>query len=133
MCSMTTLSGCSTLQCFDWLEFFAGAANLTSSIRIRGGKGVKFDLLYNEDPGLRSSNFMDLCSNSGFWLLICKSVGLLASKNIKHDCSHTKFGNHLPPESYPGQLRGLVRREVFKLLQHEQGHQRQICLKQCGI
>ncbi|CAE7241486.1 unnamed protein product, partial [Symbiodinium sp. KB8] len=40
---------------FDWLEFFAGHANGTRAVRLRGFKGARFDLKYFEDNGGHSN------------------------------------------------------------------------------
>ena len=34
-----------SLKEYDWLEFFAGRANATHAVRLRGGIGARFDLI----------------------------------------------------------------------------------------
>jgi len=57
------------LQEWDQLEFFAGFGNLTKQARSCGYRAARFDLVDNEQPKNRKSNFMDLTSASGFALL----------------------------------------------------------------
>lgn len=58
----------STVQAYDWLEFFAGHAACTCFARLQGFKGCKFDLKYNSNNRVppRKSNYMDVNSPSGF-------------------------------------------------------------------
>ena len=60
-------------QDLGWLEFFAGKAECTKSMRRRGIPGVRFDIGYfeKECPKNRrcKSNFHDILSDSGFLLL----------------------------------------------------------------
>ena len=66
-------------QEFEWLEFFAGKANLTRAMASAHYTCQSFDLLYNEQPKDRKSNFMDLTHASGFALLCCHCFLLLFS------------------------------------------------------
>ncbi|CAE7773786.1 unnamed protein product [Symbiodinium microadriaticum] len=49
---------------FDWLEFFAGHANGTRAVRLRGFKGARFDLKYFEDNG-GHSNYQEKQAKDG--------------------------------------------------------------------
>lgn len=59
------------MQVFEWLEFFAGLGNLTRAMKSARYKSARFDLLDNQKPQHRKSNFMDLNSPSGFAILVC--------------------------------------------------------------
>lgn len=61
-------------QDFQWLEFFAGTAACTHAMREAGFRSARFDKLYCKDPSKhgRKSNWMDICTPSGFALLDCK-------------------------------------------------------------
>ena len=70
------------LQDFQWLEFFAGTANCTRSMRRAGYLGAKFDILYcggdmRKSRG-RKTNWMDLLTPSGFALHGCKMIFLMS-------------------------------------------------------
>ncbi|CAL1172316.1 unnamed protein product [Cladocopium goreaui] len=57
---------------FDYLEFYAGAANLSKCMASAHYNTRSFDVLYHEQPPTRKSNFMNLCHASGFGLaLLC--------------------------------------------------------------
>ena len=56
-------------QDVEWLEYFAGTGNLTRVMTAAQYKGFRFDILDNNRPGNRRSNFMDLTESSGFALL----------------------------------------------------------------
>ena len=56
-----------SLKEYDWLEFFAGRANATHAVRLRGGIGARFDLEYWCPGKAGSSNYHDITSPSGFW------------------------------------------------------------------
>lgn len=66
-----------TLQEFDYYEFFAGTGNLTRCAQASGYHAVRFDILDNETPGHRKTNFMDLNSVSGFAFLASQSPRLI--------------------------------------------------------
>lgn len=53
-------------QEYDYFEFFAGVGNLTKQARACGFRAARFDILDNQKPKHRKSNFMDLTSASGF-------------------------------------------------------------------
>ena len=65
-------------QDFEFLEFFAGRANLTYAMRKSRRKSGRFDILYNSRfhkggkvrrPGCdHNTNYMDLCTPAGFAL-----------------------------------------------------------------
>ena len=63
-------------QEFDYLEFFAGAANLSKCMASAGFNTRSFDVLYAEQQPTRKSNFMNLCHASGFGFLV-KSIYIL--------------------------------------------------------
>ena len=52
-------------QDFDILEFYAGKANTTFSMRRKGFKSARFDLKYGRAEPERT-NYMDLLDPSGF-------------------------------------------------------------------
>lgn len=56
-------------QAYDQLEFFAGVGNITKQARACGYRAARFDIIDNERPPNRKTNFMDLTSASGFALL----------------------------------------------------------------
>ncbi|CAL1170825.1 unnamed protein product [Cladocopium goreaui] len=61
-------------QDVEWLEYFAGTGNLTRVMTAAQYKSFRFDILDNNRPANRRSNFMDLTEASGFalatlWLL----------------------------------------------------------------
>lgn len=60
---------CHWRQAYEQYEFFAGVGNITKVARAAGYRALRFDLLDNEKPPHRKSNFMDLSSTSGFGLL----------------------------------------------------------------
>ena len=60
-------------QEFDYLEFYAGAANLSKCMASAHYNTRSFDVLYHEQPPTRKSNFMNLCHASGFGFLV-KSI-----------------------------------------------------------
>ncbi|CAK9101508.1 Uncharacterized protein SCF082_LOCUS47470 [Durusdinium trenchii] len=62
------LAPCVGSAVFEWLEFFAGLGNLTRAMKSARYKSARFDLLDNQKPQHRKSNFMDLNSPSGFAL-----------------------------------------------------------------
>ena len=72
--SQLNLPSC-PLQEFQWLEFFAGTANCTRSMRRAGYLGAKFDIMYCEADKQkrrgRKTNWMDLLTPSGFALHGC--------------------------------------------------------------
>ena len=53
----------------DFLEFFAGVANLTYACRQKMYKCAKFDILYQLKEQEFNTNYMDLSSASGFLCL----------------------------------------------------------------
>ncbi|CAE7235249.1 unnamed protein product [Symbiodinium sp. CCMP2456] len=72
---------------YDWLEFFAGHANGTGAVRLRGFRGAKFDIQYFADyrdsADLGTTNFMDITTPAGFclgiiFLLKCRSYKFVA-------------------------------------------------------
>lgn len=66
------------LQEFEWLEFFAGEANLTKAMASALYVCGRFDILYNEQPRHRKSNFMDLTHASGFASLVIMLIGTVS-------------------------------------------------------
>ena len=50
----------------EFLEFFAGRANLTYACRQKNYKCAKFDILYHDKDDRCTSNYMDLLSAPGF-------------------------------------------------------------------
>lgn len=72
MCILLLCWTYSTDEEFQWLEYFAGEANLTSVMASAMYTCGKFDILYNEQPEHRKSNYMDLTHASGYGLaLLC--------------------------------------------------------------
>ena len=51
------------------MEFYAGEGRLTKVLRQAMHRGLRFDILDNEQPGHRRSNFMDLTHASGYAFL----------------------------------------------------------------
>ncbi|CAE7939449.1 unnamed protein product [Symbiodinium necroappetens] len=60
------------MQCFEWIEYFAGSSRCTSKVRLKGYTGARFDKAYHTPSSDRphSSNFMDINTCSGFVLAI---------------------------------------------------------------
>ena len=61
------------MQEYDWLEFFAGHANGTGAVRLRGFRAAKFDIEYfadyrNSAASAGTTNFMDITTPAGLWL-----------------------------------------------------------------
>ena len=58
-------------KAYDWVEYFAGTANATRAARLRGAAGARFDIAYFERDNAEhcKTNYMDITSPSGFWLL----------------------------------------------------------------
>ena len=57
------------IQEFEQYEFFAGVGNITKVAKASGYRALRFDLIDNQQPASRKSNFMDLSSASGYALL----------------------------------------------------------------
>ncbi|CAK9052908.1 Uncharacterized protein SCF082_LOCUS28899 [Durusdinium trenchii] len=57
-------------QEFQWLEFYAGVGRLTTMMHASEYRSARFDLLDNDQPSYRKSNFMDLTHSSGYALAI---------------------------------------------------------------
>ena len=53
-------------QVYTFIEFFAGTGNLTTVMASAGYRTARFDLMDNQPPTTRRSNYMDLTSVSGF-------------------------------------------------------------------
>ena len=53
-------------QEFHYLEFFAGRGNLSAEMTSAQYVVRSFDILYNQQPAERGSNYMDLTHSSGF-------------------------------------------------------------------
>ena len=49
----------------EWLEYFAGNAEVSKHVRACGYKARKFDLLYCEPSMYRHHNYMDMLSPAG--------------------------------------------------------------------
>ena len=56
-------------QEFEWLEVYAGKGALTTFMHCAQYKSARFDLLDNNQPSNRHSNFMDLTHTSGYAFL----------------------------------------------------------------
>ncbi|CAL1147192.1 unnamed protein product [Cladocopium goreaui] len=57
---------------FEQYEFFAGVGNITKVAKASGYRALRFDLIDNQQPASRKSNFMDLSSASGYALaMLC--------------------------------------------------------------
>ena len=61
---------------FQWVEFFAGAAEATKAFKGKGYHTARLDLLYMKEPAPPRLNPMDICTPGGFALLRCKSTTL---------------------------------------------------------
>lgn len=70
----------------QWIEYFAGRGNLSLMMRASEYTSLRFDLLDNDRPSHRSSNFMDLTHQSGFGFL---GYGFMVVKVIHEFCSLT--------------------------------------------
>ena len=71
------------LKEYQWLEFYAGYGNLTRFMKASGYKTARFDLGDANRQPHRRSNYMDILSPSGFWILSCIKnalVGRLAAR-----------------------------------------------------
>ena len=78
----------SLCQDVEWLEYFAGTGNLTRVMTAAQYKSFRFDILDNNRPANRRSNFMDLTEASGFALLSWKFHMII---NIKLYHKNTLF------------------------------------------
>ena len=58
-----------TCQEVQWIEFYAGLGNLTKMMHASRYTSLRFDLLDNDQPKHRKSNFMDLSHPSGYAFL----------------------------------------------------------------
>ena len=66
-----------SMQEFNFMEFYAGHANLTRAMRRAGKKAARFDILYGKKKGSKrkrtaraKSDWMDLLQPSGYVLLV---------------------------------------------------------------
>ncbi|CAL1128905.1 unnamed protein product [Cladocopium goreaui] len=72
-------------QEFEWLEYFAGTGHLSAVMAAAQYRSIRFDLLDNDKPHHRRSNFMNLAHPSGFAL-----ATLFMLRTVEGD-----FGCHL--------------------------------------
>ena len=63
-----------TLKEYQWLEFFAGHGNLMKMMKAAGYKSARFDIDDSNKKPNRRSNFMDILSPSGFWILVAVTI-----------------------------------------------------------
>lgn len=68
-------------QALEWLEYFAGAAQVTRHVKACGYRGCKFDIQYC--TSYKQHNYMDLLTPSGMAPL--SSIMIRASNPRNHD------------------------------------------------
>ena len=68
-CENKLASWLNTCQEVQWIEFYAGLGNLTKMMHASRYTSLRFDLLDNDQPKHRKSNFMDLSHPSGYAFL----------------------------------------------------------------
>ena len=125
-------------QEFQWLEFYAGVGRLTTMMHASEYRSARFDLLDNDQPSYRKSNFMDLTHSSGYAFLECIVCWVSVSYKFIHRhiargfwMSSTEAGYSVP---FAGRSQWICKPlwgEVLFIFQDECGDQSTISVRAC--